>query len=56
MTVPDCRVYAIEAEGTNDANSGLVLYGVPEYGDDRYGIDSDPPEGRIMSIECNDGG
>lgn len=54
MTVPDCRVYSIEAEGTNDADSEVIIYGVPDYGDDRYGIDCDPPEDRIMSIECED--
>jgi hypothetical protein len=55
MTVPDCRVYSIEAEGTNDADSEIFVYGEPDYGDNNYGTNSGTPEDRIMSIECEDG-
>ena len=53
----ESRTLTVPAEGTNDANSGLVLYGVPLYGAIRYGIDSDAPTERTLTIEaCKDGG
>ena len=48
----DAETRTFTIDGLTYGTTVIPVYGETDYGDTRYGIDSDPPAERTLTVEC----